>query len=232
MWINPLKKIPAPVKQKRTDRKAAEQTPEPGQLAHYQAALLADINQLKQLRDVNEKAVYKAKAVPAYLGFIQDYIDNDERYPNSVAVQVMIWLFDCGETMKGLSLALHLIRQGLHHTPTNFGRNLETFVCDSVYDWAAALLKNGTYAATALETTVAEMESGNWQALMPQVVTGKMYAMLAKHKNLLGEFSAALELCYKAEAANPDKAGVKTLIDELTRKLKPETGTAALSETE
>lgn len=185
---------------------------------HYQAAMLADINQLKQLKNIDDKAKAKVEMLKQYMGFVNAYIDNGDKYPNSVAVQCAIWLFDAGNIAEGTRVVLHLIKQGIHHTPPTFDRTLEVFACDAVYDWAAVLYKDGAVAGEQLETVTTTMESDKWS--VPPVVEGKMYAMLAKHKMLATDFEAALSLCNKAETANPDGAGVKKLKENIEAALK------------
>jgi Phage small terminase subunit len=191
-------------------------TEEPGSLEHYKAAMLADINQLKQLKDIAAKAAAKTTMLKQYMGFVNGYLTAGENYPNSVAVQVAIWLYDAGDTPAFVNLILHLIKQGIHHTPQNFGRTLEVFTCDAIYDWAAALLRKAPpeNAAPYLDTVVAELERGRWS--LPIAVESKMYAMLAKHKLLAGEYETALAMCAKAVEVNPVGAGVK----ELTAKIE------------
>jgi len=90
-------------------------------------------------------------------------------YPNSIAVQVMVWLFDTLDIERGLTLALHLIKQGGQQMPVRFDRrDLETFVCDAVYDWANSLLKKDQSASPYLDSVVTELGNGNW-ALSPPV---------------------------------------------------------------
>lgn len=197
---------------------ASLQTSEPYDFDHYKAAMLADINQLKQLKTIEAKAMAKGTMLNQYLPFVNSYVTAGDNYPNSVAVQVAIWLVDTGNIPAATNLLLHLIKQGIHHTPFNFDRTLEVFTCDAVYDWAAALFKDALVAGQELETVTTTMENDKWS--VPPVVEGKMYAMLAKHKMLANEFEAALTLCGKAEAANPDGAGVKKLKENIEAALK------------
>ena len=185
-------------------------------LAHYQAALSADLAKLATIKDLVEKAKAKQQMLPTYLPFVQDYIKLGHHYPNDVAVYVAIWLFDTLDIENGLEIALHLIAQK-QITPPKFDRDLPTFVCDAMYDWANALLKLEQSASPYLDFFVANFE--DWELAPP--VKSKLYAILAKHKKREGDWLNVLALCEKAEQVNPEGAGVKTLKLEAQSKLKP-----------
>lgn len=223
MWANPLDRIKDAQLAEAAkggdnpylpEGEKDELTEEPGSLEHYKAAMLADINQLKQLKTLEAKAAAKNTMLKQYMAFVNGYVTAGENYPNSIAVQVAIWLFDVGDIPAALTLILHLIKQGIHHTPFNFDRPLEVFVCDAMYDWAAVLYRDNKTASPYFETVVAELEKSHWS--LPIAVESKMYAMLAKHKFLAQEYEAALEMCRKAVEVNPVGAGVK----ELTAKIE------------
>lgn len=191
-----------------------------GDLAHYQAAMDADLATLSPIKDLVEKAVAKKRMIETYWGFVKAYMDNGDLYPNSVAVRVMIWLFDTLDIERGLDLAFHLIKQGIHATPAKFDRDLPTFVCDAVYDWAAALLKLDPpqSASPYLDALVATIDNDHWSLAPP--VQSKMYVILAKHKARTEEWPTVLALCERAEAVNPEGAGVKGLKTTAQAKLK------------
>ncbi len=185
--------------------------------AHYNAALKEDLSRLSALASVDEKIVLKQELIKKYLGFVLAYIDNVEKYKNPVAVRVMIWLFDTQTIEPGLKIALHLIGQRIHEMPDGFKSDMQTFVCDYTYDWAAALLKKQQPASPYLEDLVTVMDDQRWQLSPP--VQSKMYAMLAKHKDMEGDFKAVVALCDKAAACNPDGHGTKTLRTKALEKL-------------
>jgi hypothetical protein len=177
-------------------------------LEHYQAAMSADLARLSELKDIVEKAKAKAAMLAAYLPFVNDYISKGDNYPNDIAVRVCIWLFDILDIERALNLAFVLIKQN-QVTPPKFDRDLKTFVCDAMYDWAAALLKLEQSASPYLDQVVAVMDQDKWSLSPP--VQSKMYAMLAKHKRREGNWSMCLALCEKAEQVNPEGAGVSTM---------------------
>lgn len=180
-----------------------------GSLEHYQAALSADLNSLKALKTLEEKSAAKKTMIETYWGFVDNYVKQGHAYPNDVAVWTLIWLFDVLDIERGLYLALHLIKQGIHNTPVKFDRDIPTFVCDSMYDWANELLKKEQSVSPYLDTLAATIESDHWSLAPP--VKSKVFAMLAKHKNREGHHAECVQLCELAELANPEGAGVKAL---------------------
>jgi hypothetical protein len=194
-----------------------------GNLAHYQAAMSADLAKLSGINDLVEKAKAKTIMLATYLPFVNDYVSKGDNYPNDIAVRVCIWLFDTLDIERALNLAFVLIKQS-QVTPPKFDRDLPTFVCDAVYDWAAALLKLDPpqSASPYLDTVVATMDNDKWSLAPP--VQSKMYSLLAKHKKREGDWKTCLALCEKAEAVNPEGAGVKGMKKEALaalEKLKP-----------
>jgi hypothetical protein len=188
-------------------------------LAHFQAAMQADLASLKALKTLDEKKAAKAKMLEAYRPFVDDYLKQGHDYPNDVAVQAMIWLLDVGDIEAGLNLALTLIRQGHQKMPERFDRrDIETFLCDAMYDWANALLKKEQSVSPYFDILAATLEKDGWD--VHPAVAGKVYAMLAKHKMREGDYPAVIDLCDKAMAANPDGAGVKSLRSAATSKLR------------
>lgn len=189
-----------------------------GDLAHYQAAMDADLNSLSVLKTLEEKAAAKKTMIETYWGFVKAYMDNGDNYPNAIAVRVMIWLFDTLDIERALDLAFHLIKQGVHHLPAKFDRDLPTFVCDAMYDISAALLKAEQSASPYLDALVATIDNDKWSLAPP--VHSKMYAIMAKHKARTEEWHMVLALCERAEQVNPEGAGVKGLKTTAQAKLK------------
>lgn len=188
-----------------------------GTLGHYQAAMEIDLIKIANQRDLIDKARVKQTVLPTYLGFVDDYMQSGDNYPNDVAVQVMIWLLDTLEIEKGLNLALHLVKQG-QKMPTKFDRDMMTFLCDFFYDWANEELKADRGASPYLDVLIATAENDKWD--VHPLCLGKLFAMLAKHKERAGDYTEALSLCEKAETINPEKAGVKGLKERLQKKLQ------------
>jgi hypothetical protein len=190
----------------------------PRDLEHYQAAMGADLARLSTIKDVFEKAKAKAAMLATYLPFVNDYISKGDNYPNDIAVRVCIWLFDILDIERALNLAFVLIKQN-QVTPPKFDRDLVTFVCDAMYDYANVILKLDQSASPYLDQVIAVMDEDKWSLAPP--VQSKMYTMLAKHKKREGKWDECLALCEKAEQVNPEGAGVMTMKKEALAKLKP-----------
>lgn len=198
-----------------------------GDLTHYQASLSADLARLAPVKDIVERATIKAGLIPTYWPFVKAYLDNGDNYPNDVATRICIWLFDTLNIESGLALAFVLIKQN-QVTPPKFDRDLSAFVCDAVYDWANALLKQDQSASPYLDELVRVIDDDQWSLAPP--VHSKVYAMLAKHKTRTGDYAACLALCEKAEAVNPDGAGVKGLKDKAQKQLAVANGSSSPAE--
>lgn len=186
-------------------------------LVHYQAAMEIDLGKISAEKVLTDKARVKAVVLPTYLPFIEDYVNQGHNYPNDVAVQVMIWQLDTMDIENGLNLALLLVQQG-QKMPAKFDRDMATFLCDFFYDWAGALLKDDLSASPYLDVLVATADADQWD--VHPLCISKLFVMLAKHKERSGDYAEALTLCEKAEAVNPEKAGVKGLKERLQKQLQ------------
>jgi hypothetical protein len=218
--MNPLDRIKQK-QQQAAQRAAFAPAPPPaaavGKLEQYQAAVSAAISAMASMPSLEERQEYKRQFLPQILPFVQAYVENGDHYPNSVAVQAMIWLFDIGDIERALGLALYLIAQGGHIMPKRFDRGMHTFVCDAVYDWANEQLKNKQPAAPYLGELIAAMEKDRWD--LHPAVASKLYAMAAKHAEREGDFEAVVKFCDAAQRVNPDGAGVKTMKERAAAKL-------------
>jgi hypothetical protein len=78
--------------------------------------------------------------LPKYLDYVQRYRDSGLSFPNSVVMQVLVWLFDTVQFEAGLDLANFAMSQD-QQLPERFKRDVPTFVADEVIDWAEAEYK-------------------------------------------------------------------------------------------
>lgn len=186
-------------------------------LNQLQAAMETDIGRLANIPVIEDKAKLKADLLENYLPFVSDYLQQGHNYPNSVAVQVMVWLFDIGAIEQGLMVGIALSRTPKQVMPERFRRNLPTFLADTIYDWANAQLKAEQSASPYLDQLVAVAVADKWD--LDPVVLGKNMVMLAKHEFAKENYTNAKHWCEQAEAINPKKAGVKTLYNEILKKL-------------
>jgi hypothetical protein len=167
---------------------------------------------------IDKRNAYIKTVVGEFVPFIRDAIDKKADYGDNILVELMIWLFNAGDMVNGIELALLLIDQG-QSMPDNFSANMPTFVCDQVYDWANGLLAKNESATPYIDTVankIAILE-------VPIVVYSKILAMAAKHKlldNTPESLKAGIRYCEQAMRVNPDKHGVKSLLGKLQYALK------------
>jgi len=188
-----------------------------GSLANYQTAMKVDLGKIANQKTILDKLKLKQSFLPTYLPFVQDYVESGDNYPNSIAVQVAIWLLDINEIEHGLNLALHLVTQG-QKMPDKIKRHLPTFLVDEMYEWASHLLKEDQGTSPYLEQLVDAMEQGDWD--VHPLCWSKAYSMLAKHQVRNADYEEALKSVIKAEQRNPEKHGVKGLKAEIEKQLK------------
>ena len=184
----------------------------------FKAAMDTDIARIKTAKKLEDKTRLKTELLPSYLEFVKDYMSNGHDYPNSVAVQVMIWLFDTGDIEQGLELGLYLDFIDNQVMPAWFKRDLISFISDAVYDWAKEQLDNKQTASPYLDNLVDHIKASEHD-LHPAVVS-KNLAMLAKHCEREEKFAECVELCERAEAVNPEGAGVKTMKNKALAKVE------------
>jgi hypothetical protein len=203
--INKIKQLKA---QQQGQQSTVETQLVAGDLKHYQAALRLDLQKLKTVHDIAEKSGLKREMIKNYLPFVQQYMSLGHCYPNDVAVRVMVWLFDIADDVDtAVKLGLLLAKQGCHQMPVEFNRPIECFICDALYDWASNELKEKRSALPYIQQ-IAELVNSDWQ--VPDIVAGKVFAMLAKHLFEQQDYAGCIVWADKAEAVNP-AAGVKTL---------------------
>jgi hypothetical protein len=182
------------------------------------AGLEVDLQRISNQSKMDDKIALKREVLPNYLPFVQDYMAQGHDYPNMVAVQVLIWLLDVGEMEEALELGFYLTRTPKQDLPPKFTRDIPTFICDAVYDWANAELDAGRSASPYLDQVVAVMLDDNWQLAMP--VASKMPNMLAKHELAKGNLANAVHWCDLAARVNPKGHGTKGLRDKAVKQLK------------
>ncbi len=179
-------------------------------LPHYQDLLKLDLAKISKIKVLEEKAELKAALLPQYQPFVTDYMEQGHDYPNDVAVQVMIWLIDSADVENFLTLAFYLIKSGYQHMPERFKRqDLETFVCDAMYDWANELLKQQQSVSPYLDQLATVIFNDQWD--VHPLCASKIFALLAKHKELSGDYQEGIDWCEKAKAINPEGHGCKKL---------------------
>jgi hypothetical protein len=187
-------------------------------LEQYQAALSVDIGRLSTIKIMEDKQAAKKTMMDVYAPFVWDYVAQGHNYPNDVAVQYMIWLFDVSVTQEEMTAALNLALYLMPHQqmPDKFTRrDIQTFVCDAVYDWAKTQLDNDVTALPLLDDVVVRLDG--WRLSPP--VQSKVLVIAAKHHNKAENFKTVVEYCEKAKQVNPEGWGAKTLLATAKQRL-------------
>ena len=187
-------------------------------LAHYQTAMSVDLAKLSAIKVMEEKQRVKRLLLKTYRDFVRDYVEQQHNYPNSVAVQVMVWLFDVGEIEQALPLAFYLYPH--QSMPERFARrDIQTFICDALYDYNVEKnsIENNATFKVFFDAVIAEMEKEKWVLSPP--VASKTYVKTAKLHYFEYEYKTAVELLEKAKAVNPEGWGGKTLLAQAKARL-------------
>ena len=105
------------------------------------AAMAQDLERISAIDNHGLRRQLKHdELLPKYLDYVQLYRDSGLNFPNSVVMQVLVWLFDTEQFDAGLDLAHFAIEQD-QQLPERFKRNVQTFVADEVIDWAESEYK-------------------------------------------------------------------------------------------
>lgn len=207
-----------------TQANAPANNTEQNEYPFFAAAIESDLAQLKTFTDISDKASYKSEALERndYLGYINRYRLSGQNHHNKVLAWVFIWLVDLKRWDAVLELLPLLIEQK-QSLPTVFNtKHWAAFVIDQLYDDANYYLSESkqqglfdiSYVLRSLINTVKKQD---WSGL--EVVGGKLYAIAAKVDAAQHNYGNALLFAEHAQAVN-DKAGVKGLVDKLTKQLK------------
>jgi len=107
-----------------------------------EAALDQDLARISAINGLaGRQALKREELLPKYQEYVQRYCESGLVFPNRVAVQVLVWLFDTAQFEDALELADVLIEQG-QQMPERFKRrDIQTFVADAVCEWAYAEYK-------------------------------------------------------------------------------------------
>ena len=107
-----------------------------------EAALDQDLARISAINGLaGRQALKRDELLPKYQEYVQRYCESGLVFPNRVAVQVLVWLFDTSQFEDALELADVLIEQG-QQMPERFKRrDIQTFVADAVCEWAYAEYK-------------------------------------------------------------------------------------------
>ncbi len=104
-----------------------------------EAALAVDLERLSNIKSLETRQQLKRdELLPKYMDYVERYRDSGLNHPNPILAQVVVWLFDTTQFELGLEVAQFAMAQN-QEMPARFKRrDVQTFVADSVIDWAEA----------------------------------------------------------------------------------------------
>lgn len=197
--------------------------------AVLEIALQNDINKIRQLPSLAERADYKRDHfLPKWLPFVEEYITRGDNYQNDAFIYCIIYLFDVGNLDRALEMADVAIKQN-QSMPESFKSNLPTFVADQVYQWISKTASTGESVEPYFTQTFKKV-ADSWQ--LHEVITAKWYKLAASLllRNKQGTIHAASikdqDVLYSAlyfalAAKNINfKCGINAMIDRIVMRLK------------
>lgn len=100
-----------------------------------------DVEALSKIKSVQQKEKTKAETIiPKYMKFVESLMESAVAHP--VLTQILVWLFDIKDIPRAISLGLFCIKHNIP-MPERFKRDLPTFLCDVVLDWAEGEFDEG-----------------------------------------------------------------------------------------
>lgn len=126
--------------------------------------------------------------LPKYLDYVQRYRDSGLSFPNSVVMQVLVWLFDTVQFEAGLDLANFAMEQG-QLMPERFRRDVPTFVADAVFEWAEAEQKAGRSPEPYVSDLLPRVD-GEWQ--LTEQIPAKYHKLLGIRALAAREWTKAI----------------------------------------
>lgn len=156
-----------------------------------EAALDQDLARLSDLKNLASKqSLKREELLPKYQEYVQRYCESGLNFPNRVAVQVMVWLFDTTQFDDALELADFLMDQG-QQMPERFRRrDLQTFVADAVCAWAYAEYKANRSPEPYLSDLL-PLVDGEWQ--LTEQIPSKYHKLIGMRAMEAGQFEVALK---------------------------------------
>lgn len=184
-------------------------------------ALAQDLERISAInsRELRQQ-LKRDELLPKYLDYVQRYRDSGLNFPNSVVMQVLVWLFDTVQFEAGLDLADFAMEQG-QAMPDRFRRDVPTFVADAVIEWAEAEQKANRSPEPYVSDLLPRVD-GEWQLteqipakyhklLGIRAMAAKEWAKATSHFERATDLHAAIGVGTRLEGAR--KALAKQLAD-------------------
>ncbi|MFJ4587729.1 phage terminase small subunit [Pseudomonas moraviensis] len=156
-----------------------------------EAALDQDLARISAINGLaGRQALKREELLPKYQEYVQRYCESGLNFPNRVAVQVMVWLFDTAQFDDALELADFLIEQG-QEMPERFKRrDIPTFVADAVCEWAYAEYKANRSPEPYLSDLL-PLVDGKWN--LTEQIPSKYHKLIGMRAIEAGDLEIALK---------------------------------------
>jgi hypothetical protein len=136
--------------------------------ALFAKEIQADIDALKCIKSIKQKEAEKSThLVPKYLPVVQALMVAGSAHP--LLGQLLVWLFDIKDIHRAMKLAFYCIENKVP-MPERFKRDLPTYLCDVVLEWAEAEFEAGR----STEPYFAQIREHAQHFDLPDQVTAKI----------------------------------------------------------
>ncbi len=172
--------------------------------------LAADLETLSFIKSIKQKESEKAEhLVPKYLPVVESMMAAGT--DNPLIGQILVWLFDIKDIHQAMILAFYCIEKNIA-MPERFKRDLPTYLCDVVIEWAETEFDAGRSPEPYFEQICVAAQDFD----LPDQVTAKMFrlkGLIAFGKEDYGQTVLDLQ---KAELYG---AKVKTVLAQAMKKV-------------
>ena len=192
-----------------------------------EAALDQDLARISAINGLaGRQALKREELLPKYQEYVQRYCESGLNFPNRVAVQVMVWLFDTTQFDDALDLADFLIEQG-QQMPERFKRrDIQTFVADAVCEWAYAEYKANRSPEPYLSDLL-PLVDGTWQ--LTEQIPSKYHKLIGIRALEAGQLETALKHLERSTELYA-QAGNDTRIEKVRKALAKQAAANPASE--
>lgn len=192
-----------------------------------EAALDQDLERISAINGLaGRQTLKREELLPKYQEYVQRYCESGLNFPNRVAVQVMVWLFDTVQFDDALELADFLMAQG-QQMPERFKRrDIQTFVADAVCEWAYAEYKANRSPEPYLSDLL-PLVDGEWQ--LTEQIPSKYHKLIGMRAMEAGEFEVALKHLERSTELYA-QAGNDTRIKRVRKALEKQAAANPVSE--
>lgn len=185
-----------------------------------EAALDQDLERISAINGLaGRQALKREELLPKYQEYVQRYCESGLNFPNRVAVQVMVWLFDTAQFEDALELADFLMEQG-QQMPERFKRrDIQTFVADAVCEWAYAEYNASRSPEPYLSDLLPRVD-GEWT--LTEQIPSKYHKLIGMRAMEAEQWDIALKHLERSTELYA-QAGNNTRIKQVRRALEKQT---------